>query len=138
MPAAVWGSADDRTGFPFVKGAPLSPLLSDPQAFERRVMMTYPQWAFQPPSRSLLATDTHCGDMATMAAWAHRCPLCSQKGQLHLLQWRIGWAGNTQDSERYEEDLHHFIQPIYVAGIVLQQGLYYIRIQKVIVPVKQI
>lgn len=33
----------------------------------------------------LPATHTHCGDMATMVTWAHRCPLCSWKGQLHPL-----------------------------------------------------
>lgn len=34
VPAAVWGSADDRIGFPFVKDVPFSPLLSDPQVFD--------------------------------------------------------------------------------------------------------
>lgn len=38
----------------------------------------------------LLATNAHCSDMAAMATWAHECPLCSQEGQLYLLQWRIG------------------------------------------------
>lgn len=52
VPAAVWGSANDRIGFPFVKDVPFSSLLSGTQVFERKVMMTNPLKAFQQSSPS--------------------------------------------------------------------------------------
>lgn len=52
VPAAAWGPANDRPGFPFVKDVPLSPLLLDPQVFERNVRLTNPLKAFQPSSQS--------------------------------------------------------------------------------------
>lgn len=52
VPAAVWGPADDRIGFPFVKDVPFSPLSSDSQVFGSGVMMTNPLKAFQPSSPS--------------------------------------------------------------------------------------